>query len=227
MAAAKTWWRVITDPMTGAIVKFGQNKYRPTAAQRAALKFRDGGCCTPGCPGRVEHCDADHVQEWHEGGGTDLGNLEMRCRRCHRLKSMGLLHFEQAADGSTVVTSLFGTRQGTTPCAPWAEGMAPSTRDADPVAMEDSGVPGAADELPDQQSASREWGKVEDVPDPSCEDPEFGRYAKSSHAKGARKRRLKRNAGGYGPRKANTQGSVDPWECHSGTGDEGTDDIPF
>ncbi|MDN5814135.1 MAG: HNH endonuclease, partial [Micrococcaceae bacterium] len=122
MAAAKTWWRVVTDPMTGAIVKFGQRKYRPSAAQRAALRFRDGGCCTPGCPGRVEDCDVDHDREWQEGGGTDLGNLYLRCRRCHRLKSWGLLDFEEGADGSVVARSLFGTRQGRTPAAPWAVG---------------------------------------------------------------------------------------------------------
>ncbi|WP_417233303.1 DUF222 domain-containing protein [Arthrobacter sp.] len=227
MAAAKTWWRVVTDPMTGAIVEFGQNKYRPTAAQRAALRFRDGGCCTPGCPGRVEHCDADHVQEWHDGGGTDLGNLGMRCRRCHRLKSLGLLHFEQGADGSTVVTSLFGTRQGTSPSAPWAAGTEPSARGVDPDGPDDASTPGSTAGNQEEPPACGEWGKVQDVPDPSCENPEFGRYAKSSQAKGTRKRRLKRNAGGYGPRKSTTQGRVDPWESHSGSGEEGTEDIPF
>lgn len=227
MASAKTWWRVITDPMTGAIVKFGQNRYRPTAAQRAALQFRDGGCCTPGCPGRVQYCDADHVQEWHEGGGTDLGNMRLRCRRCHRLKSLGLLHFEEAADGSVVVTSLFGTRQGTTPSAPWAEGSStPKEHPAD-VEKNDGMEADATAGSDDQQPASGDWGKVEDVPDPSCENPEFGRYAKTSHAKGARKRRLKRNAGGYGPRKVNFEEPADRWEIGSGKTDEGTDNIPF
>ncbi|HXD27690.1 MAG TPA: DUF222 domain-containing protein, partial [Arthrobacter sp.] len=81
MNAAKTWWRLITDPITGAVITFGQDRYRPTAAQRAALAFRDGGCTTPGCTGTARHCEADHTREWQDGGPTDLANLQLRCRR--------------------------------------------------------------------------------------------------------------------------------------------------
>ncbi|WP_372698222.1 DUF222 domain-containing protein [Arthrobacter sp. JSM 101049] len=231
MASAKTWRRVVTDPLTGAIVTFGQNRYRPTAAQRAALRFRDGGCSTPGCNGRVEHCDADHVQEWQEGGGTDLANLRLRCRRCHRLKSLGLLTFDEGSDGRIVVTSLFGTQVSTTPVPPWAWG-APSTGHG--VKAQDSveGNSGNADveaapreTTGSEAPASGEWGRIQDVPDPSCENPEYGRYAKTGHARAARKRRIKRNAGGYGPRKPKPA-PVDRWEIRPGQPGD-ADDIPF
>ncbi len=238
MAAAKTWWRVVTDPMTGAIVKFGQSKYRPSAAQRAALRFRDGGCCTPGCPGRVEDCDVDHDREWQEGGGTDLGNLYLRCRRCHRLKSWGLLDFEEGADGSVVARSLFGTRQGRAPAAPWATGnseRAATTQSGsqDIDAADERGKPGTSDtELTDADEQAKEtpsvsWGRAEGVPDPSCENPEFGRYAKTSQARGARRRRLNRQSGGQRPRAVTDDGPVDPWHYTSIQPSEGGDDIPF
>lgn len=238
MAAAKTWWRVVTDPMTGAIVKFGQSKYRPSAAQRAALRFRDGGCCTPGCPGRVEDCDVDHDREWQEGGGTDLGNLYLRCRRCHRLKSWGLLDFEEGADGSVVARSLFGTRQGKTPAAPWATGSrerssttrsdVPEITTTDGPGCPEAFAPGPAE--PDEQAAEAPcapWGRAEEVPDPSCERPEFGRYAKTSQAQGARRRRLNRLAGGERPRSVSDDGPADPWHYASAQPTEGGDDIPF
>src|SRR6185312_8119455 len=120
MNAAKTWWRLITDPITGAVITFGQDRYRPTAAQRAALAFRDGGCTTPGCTGTARHCEADHTREWQDGGPTDLANLQLRCRRCHRMKSLGLIEVEQRAGGTILVTSLFGTRRTSYPAAPWA-----------------------------------------------------------------------------------------------------------
>lgn len=217
MAAAKTWWRVVTDPMTGAIVKFGQSKYRPSAAQRAALRFRDGGCCTPGCPGRVEDCDVDHDREWQKGGGTDLGNLYLRCRRCHRLKSWGLLEFEEGTHGTVVATSLFGTRQETAPAAPWASG----TRE-----HRVRNEPEAAD-IPESSTKYVTWGKVNEVPDSSCENPEFGRYAKTSNARGARRRRLDREAGACEPRNLIREEAADPWQSTSTGPRQGTEDIPF
>lgn len=307
MTAARTWWRVITDPVTGAVVEFGQNRYRPTRAQRAILQFRDGCCTTPGCTGAARACDVDHTDEWQDGGGTDIGNLHFCCRRCHRLKSLGLIEVEQRSGGTMLVTSLFGTQRVSYPAAPWAvadPGQATTRQDApgrrslpappmDPDATvpevesqyyhplqhqdEDDDDPGmteaeyvawsaqmlaegdpcAADRLEerilenisvdevleclqaeeqaesvggqepdDRQPAAgignsprvahdffeekieyrhyealqmRLWGRTEDVPDPSSENPEHGRYARTPRAKAARKRRLKRIAGGAGP----------------------------
>lgn len=226
MIAAKTWWRVITDPLTGAVVEFGQNRYRPTPAQRAILHFRDGSCTTPGCTGPAARCEIDHTREWQHGGGTDIGNLRLGCKRCHRLKSLGLLEVEQRAGGTILVTSLFGTRRVGYPAAPWAVAdPGRATMSAETVERETGTAPPPADpdavipevepphEVPPQRcdpESSRieepyetlqlpEWGRVLDVPDSSSADPEHGRYARTKRAKAVRKRRLKRNAGGYGP----------------------------
>lgn len=251
MMAAKTWWRLVTDPITGAIVSFGQDRYRPSAAQRAALKFRDGGCTTPGCLGPARNCEIDHTAEWQDGGGTDLSNLHHGCKRCHRLKSLGLIEVEQRAGGTTLVTSLFGTTRVSYPAAPWAVADPRKATTGDkqsrtlpPPEDPDASIPPVQEsslrplhetgpdidddqdksdndpEQPDDQPGKhtlanthieeklgaryyqqlhiREWGRIEDVPDSSSPDPEHGRYARTSHAKATRKRRLKRNAGGYG-----------------------------
>jgi hypothetical protein len=55
-----------------------------TAAQRAALAVRDGGCVFPGCDRPVAWCDAHHLRHWLHGGPTDLANLALLCRAHHR-----------------------------------------------------------------------------------------------------------------------------------------------
>ena len=47
------------------------------------LKQRDGGCVVNGC-GRTLGLQAHHVIHWAHGGATDLDNLVLVCRRCHR-----------------------------------------------------------------------------------------------------------------------------------------------
>lgn len=50
-----------------------------TAAQRAALAVRDGGCVWPGCPAPPGWCEAHHVVAWEHGGPTDLSNAALLC----------------------------------------------------------------------------------------------------------------------------------------------------
>ena len=47
------------------------------------LKQRDDGCVVNGC-GRRLGLQAHHVIHWAHGGRTDLDNLALVCRRCHR-----------------------------------------------------------------------------------------------------------------------------------------------
>jgi len=55
-----------------------------SAAQRAALAVRDGGCRYPGCDRPPAWCDAHHLRHWLHGGATDLANLALLCRAHHR-----------------------------------------------------------------------------------------------------------------------------------------------
>jgi hypothetical protein len=55
-----------------------------SAAQRAALVVRDGGCGFPGCRRPLAWCEAQHLWHWLDGGPTDLSNLALVCRAHHR-----------------------------------------------------------------------------------------------------------------------------------------------
>jgi hypothetical protein len=55
-----------------------------SAAQRAALAVRDGGCSFPGCDRPLAWCEAHHLRHWLHGGPTDLANLALLCRAHHR-----------------------------------------------------------------------------------------------------------------------------------------------
>lgn len=60
----------------------------PPPRLRTALLFRDGTCRADGCRTPAELCDIDHVTPWPQGP-TSADNLQVLCRRHHRLKTAG------------------------------------------------------------------------------------------------------------------------------------------
>jgi hypothetical protein len=74
--------RIITDG-PGKILDVGRTTRTVTAAQWDAVVARDRHCQTPGCDEPPERCDVHHKRPWSQGGGTDLDNLELQCRRHH------------------------------------------------------------------------------------------------------------------------------------------------
>lgn len=60
----------------------------PPPRLRTALQFRDGVCVADGCRTPAERCDIDHIIPWPQGG-TRADNLQVLCRRHHRLKTAG------------------------------------------------------------------------------------------------------------------------------------------
>jgi hypothetical protein len=54
-----------------------------SAALRAALVVRDGGCRFPGCSQPAELCDAHHLVPAIADGATSLANLALLCRDHH------------------------------------------------------------------------------------------------------------------------------------------------
>ncbi|WP_102157635.1 HNH endonuclease signature motif containing protein [Zhihengliuella halotolerans] len=114
-----TWTRLVTDPWTGAMVALDTDQYRPTAAMKRALALRDRTCRVPGCGRRATACEPDHVIEWQDGGTTSLNNLVSVCKRCHRLKSWGLLRLTLTSDGTVQATTWWDQQRAGTPDAPW------------------------------------------------------------------------------------------------------------
>ena len=77
--------RAIVVDTFGEPLDLGHTKRLFSAAQRAALAARDGGCIFPGCDAPASWTDAHHHVAWDKGGPSDLANGRLLCRRHHRL----------------------------------------------------------------------------------------------------------------------------------------------
>ena len=59
----------------------GRRKRLATEGQWRALIVATRGCNR--CGASIDRCQAHHLHEWLDGGGTDLPNLELLCHTCH------------------------------------------------------------------------------------------------------------------------------------------------
>ena len=100
LAADAKWRRFITDPLTGNLLDYGRESYKPPQALVDFLMARDRTCRFPGCRQSARRSDIDHAQAWDEGGKTDTSNLGVLCRRHHRLKTHGGWALKSFEDGS-------------------------------------------------------------------------------------------------------------------------------
>ncbi len=75
LGAASGWDRVMTHPVTGAILAV--DRYRPSQELRRILRVRDEHCRFPGCRQPAHRCDADHSLAAAHGGETSLDNLAL------------------------------------------------------------------------------------------------------------------------------------------------------
>ncbi|MFF0902420.1 UNVERIFIED_CONTAM: DUF222 domain-containing protein [Kocuria sp. CPCC 205316] len=85
-AGASSWQRVLTHPVTGAVLDHDRTTYSVPADLRRRLRLRDGTCRFPGCRRRAERCDLDHTVAWQDGGRTAADNLAHLCRHHHLVK---------------------------------------------------------------------------------------------------------------------------------------------
>jgi len=96
-AAAPSWTRVLTHPVTGHPVVV--DRYRPSKKQRRFLATRDEHCRFPGCRMPVRRCDVDHTVDAALGGTTSTENLAHLCRRHHVLKHHSVWTVRQRPGG--------------------------------------------------------------------------------------------------------------------------------
>ena len=78
--------RLLTDPVTGAVLQLDPKQRRLTAALKRWLCVKQPTCDMPGCGRRATNCDLDHTVAWAEGGASTAKNLAPRCRLHHTLK---------------------------------------------------------------------------------------------------------------------------------------------
>ncbi|MCK8468005.1 HNH endonuclease [Microbacterium sp. KSW4-16] len=82
--AAAGWDRILTHPITGAVLAV--DRYRPGPDLKRHLRARDQRCRFPTCGYASVDCDIDHHHEAALGGATEESNLGHLCRRHHVLK---------------------------------------------------------------------------------------------------------------------------------------------
>ncbi|GAA1723971.1 hypothetical protein GCM10009809_19710 [Isoptericola hypogeus] len=114
-AHAPTLRRILTDPVTGAMLTVDRRSYVVPADLRAFLTLRDVTCRFPGCRIPATRCDVDHTTAWVDGGPTDAQNLAHLCRRHHTLKHESRWNVEQLDHGVLAWTSPRGRTYLTTP----------------------------------------------------------------------------------------------------------------
>ncbi|GAA1487465.1 HNH endonuclease signature motif containing protein [Brachybacterium sacelli] len=95
--AATTWYRVLTDPGTGAFLPCPAEKYHPDKAMLEHLRLRNSTCAVPGCTRSTSWAsEGDHIEEYDHadptrGGLTEIENLHLLCWQHHLEKTLGLL----------------------------------------------------------------------------------------------------------------------------------------
>lgn len=113
-AKAPSFFRILTHPVSSAILDVDRTSYRVPADLRRWVAARDGGCVFPGCTRGADSCDLDHTVDWQHGGATAANNLAFACRGHHRLKHQTKWRMRRES-GHIVWTSPTGRQHDTDP----------------------------------------------------------------------------------------------------------------
>jgi hypothetical protein len=85
-AQAPSFTRLLTHPISGALLDIDRGTYRVPADLKKWVQIRDVMCSFPGCGRLARTSDIDHTFDHQYGGATSARNLAHLCRHHHRLK---------------------------------------------------------------------------------------------------------------------------------------------
>lgn len=85
-AHAPSFHRILTHPVTSAILDLDRTTYTPPADLKRMVQLKDVVCTFAGCGRPARECDLDHTLAWADDGKTQETNLASLCRHHHRLK---------------------------------------------------------------------------------------------------------------------------------------------
>ena len=100
--ASHAWhYLAVFDQHTERALYLGRSRRIASPDQRVVLHAKDRGCTAPGCdvPGYL--CETHHVDEWTDGGLTNIDRLTFACGPHHRLIKPGGWSTRKRADGTT------------------------------------------------------------------------------------------------------------------------------
>ncbi|CAN5483340.1 HNH endonuclease signature motif containing protein [soil metagenome] len=87
-AHAPSFTRLLTHPISSALLDIDRATYRVPADLKRWLEITDVMCSFPGCGRLARNSDLDHTVDHQFGGATRADNLAHLCRHHHRLKHM-------------------------------------------------------------------------------------------------------------------------------------------
>lgn len=101
MASHAYHYLCVFDKHTERALYLGRSKRIASADQRIVLHGKDRGCTAPGCdmPGYLS--EAHHIDDWAQGGRTDIDDLTFACRQHHPLITTGGWTTRKRPDGTT------------------------------------------------------------------------------------------------------------------------------
>ena len=85
MATHAYHYLALFDGVDGQALWLGRTKRIASADQRIMLHSKDRGCTRPGCDAPGYRCEVHHVDEWANGGLTNIDKLTLACPPDHRL----------------------------------------------------------------------------------------------------------------------------------------------
>jgi hypothetical protein len=118
LAGDASWQRFVHEPVTGYLLDVGDQRYRPGPAMTRFRILRDVRCRFPGSSRHARHCEGDHVQPHHDGGGggrTSSANLQSLSKLGHIAKTHNGWQVRGDANGELTWTSPNGATYTSTP----------------------------------------------------------------------------------------------------------------
>lgn len=158
-ARAPSFTRILTHPVTGAVLDVDRTSYRPPADLAKWLEVRDETCRFPGCNRSARRSEIDHTVDWHDDGRTSFDNLAHLCPAHHHLKHETSWSVRQIGAGSLEWRSPAGHTHTTHPANPI------------PVRHPRGGPPN--DESPDERAAEDHRPHLDPTPLGQSDPPPF------------------------------------------------------
>ena len=91
----------VFDSHTQQPLYLGRTKRIASPDQRIVLHATDRGCTAPGCAAPGYLCEVHHVEEWADGGHTNIDTLTFACGQHHKLLKPGSWRTRKRQDGTT------------------------------------------------------------------------------------------------------------------------------
>jgi hypothetical protein len=141
-AQAPSFMRLLTHPVTSAIIDVDRATYAVPAELRLALRLRDGTCRSVVCSVPADRCDVDHTVEYASGGETRISNLAHLCEPCHGLRHHTRVKFRNVGDGTIEWTTPSGRVYRSSPENRFVNGQVRATDRHWPKGRGEDGPPG-------------------------------------------------------------------------------------